>query len=145
HQITTDPMKPGAAPTLGSLFIAFQSETAVRQLISELLEPAAATSDSARAFLLHLLPSLTAQKPEAAWLRAIPHALTNEVLRVAALSAATAYPQPDVKPMLAKLAEDSSMPAPQRLLAARVSARQPALSVAVFELAIDSLGIQAGA
>ena len=138
-QMAAEVAVPGRTSVLANLFIAFQSETGVRKLISELLEPTASTSEWARAFLLDLLPSLTTRRPEAAWLNAIPPALTNATFRVAALRAAMAYPKPDFQSLLATLAEDSAIPASQRLLAARISARQPALSESVFALALNSL------
>ena len=143
-QLAANPFDDANGSALGSLLIAFQSDAAVRSLISELLDPATATSESTRAFLLNLLPSLTARKPEAAWLRAIPHALTNTALRVAALNVAVAYPKPEWTSTLATLADDASVPAPQRLLAARVSSRQPALSESVFALAVSALDSKAG-
>ena len=91
---------------LRALFVAFQSDAAVRRLISELLDRDAPTPAGARAFLLDLLPSLASREPEAEWLAAIAPALTEPALRVAALSAAAAYPQPEFEPLLAKLAED---------------------------------------
>ena len=143
-QLAASPFDDANASAFASLLIAFQSNPAVRSLISELLAPDAATSESARAFLLNLVPSLIAQKPEAAWLRAVPPAFTNTALRVAALNVAAAYPQPEWTPTLATLADDTSVPAPQRLLAARVSSRQPALSESVFALAVNALDSKAG-
>ena len=132
------------ASALASLLIAFQSNLAVRSLISDRLDPAASTPESTRAFLLNLLPSLMAQPPEAAWLRAVPPAFTNSALRVAALNVAAAFPQPEWTPLLATLTGDANVPVSQRLLAARVSSRQPALSESVFVLAVNALNSKAG-
>ena len=145
EQLAALPSTDGSSSALSALFVAFQSDAAVRGLISELLAIDAPTPASTRAFLMNLLPSLTAQKPETAWLRAVALALADPALRVAALSAATAYPQPEFEPLLAKLAEDASVPTPQRLLAARVSSRQPTLSEDVFALAVKSLDAKADA
>ena len=144
-QLAGPPEGEGKASALGRLMIAFQSDPGVRGLISELLDPAAPTPEVMRAFLLNLLPSFTAKPFETVWWEAIPPALANAALRVAALRAATAYPQPGFEPLLMRLAEDATIPAPQRLLAARASARHPALSEGVFKLALGSLEARAGA
>ncbi|MEN9676671.1 MAG: hypothetical protein RIS76_2567 [Verrucomicrobiota bacterium] len=141
------------AAALGSILVAFQTDPAVRQLISALLNPEATTSAGTRVFLLNLLPLLTAQKPETEWLNALPPALGNPSLREAALGAATAYPQPALEPLLTSLTSDSGVPVAQRFLAARISARiaariaaqEPALSDEVFVLAVNSLNSQANA
>jgi HEAT repeat protein len=141
-------VEPDAAPNqaaLADLFAVFQSNPAVRRLIAELLAPDADTPDAVRAFLLGLLPSLMAQKPEPAWLRAIPPALTNATLRAAALGAAAAFPQPEWEPALLQLADDTGISSPQRLFAARVSSRHPVLSEGVLVLALASLEAKAGA
>lgn len=145
QQLATSASEAGSLNALSALFVAFQSDAGIRGLISELLAPGAPTPVGARAFLLNLLPSLTTKKPEAAWLQAIGPALADPALRIPALGAASAYPQPEFAPRLAKLAEDTGVPAPQRLLAARVSARHPTLSESVFELAVKSLDAKAGA
>jgi putative membrane-bound dehydrogenase-like protein len=136
-------VRPAESSQVAALFIAFQADARVRKLISELLDPATTTPDATRAFLLNLLPSLSARRPEAAWLQAIPPALTNRALRPAALSAAMAYRQPEWATMLTTISEDSSVPAAERFLAARISARQPALEEGLFTLALSALGSQA--
>ncbi len=145
NQFATSSSETGGTAALSALFVAFQSNAGVRGLISELLAPGVPTPVSTRAYLLSLLPSLTAKQPEAAWLQAIAPALSDPALRSAALSAATAYPQPELAPLLAKLAEDTGVPAPQRLLAARASARHPTLSEGVFALVVKSLDAKAEA
>ncbi len=139
------PANPEPASALRGLIAAFQGDAAVRDLITEFLEPDAVVAETTRAFLLGLLPTLTAQPPDAAWLRAIPGALNHPPLRAAGLSAASAFPQPEWQPLLAKLAEDSAVPGAQRLLAARLTARQPQLSETVFALALASLDARASA
>lgn len=57
---------------LGALLIAFQSEVPVRALLTELLATDAASPVATRAFLLRLLPSLTARAPDPAWLATVP-------------------------------------------------------------------------
>src|SRR5204863_4062631 len=118
---------------------------AIRGFLSELLEPGSTASEPTRAFLLELLPSLTLKPPEPSWLRGIPSALENPTLRRSALQAAAAYPNPQWRPALARLSEDPAAPVPQRLLAARLLERQPALSAAVFALAMNSLHAKAPA
>jgi len=145
EQLIGSPANPEQASSLRGLIAAFQGDASVRDLITEFIEPDAATSETTRAFLLGLLPSFTAQPPESAWLRAIPEALNHPPLRAAGLSAAAAYPQPEWQPLLAKLAEDSEVPGAQRLLAARLTARQPQLSQPVFTLALASLDANASA
>lgn len=144
NQLTT-PSTSGGQSALDSLLIAFQTDPAVRNLISELLDPASPASSISSSFLLRLLPLLTAKPPEAEWLRAIPPALTNAALRAAALEAAMAYPQSEWAPLLRKLSNDSSLPVPQRLLAARISARHPALSEDLFTITLNSLTSKAEA
>src|SRR5207249_5889947 len=67
EQSMASPTGAGAA-ALDSLFVAFQSDSGVRGLISELLAPEALTPAATRVFLLNLLPALTGQKPEGSWL-----------------------------------------------------------------------------
>ena len=119
-QLAVTPSGDGSFSALSALFVAFQSHAEVRGLISAQLAPDAPTPARAGVFLLNLLPSLTAAKPEAAWLRAVPPTLADPALRVASLSAATAYPGPEFAPLLAKLAENPGVAAPQRLPAARI-------------------------
>ena len=141
-QLTAENRQTNAA-ALEGLLIAFQSDATVRKLVSEFIDPTA--PESARWFLLNVLPSLAAKPPEAEWLRAIPPALTNATLRAAALAAATAYPRAEFEPMLTRVAEDSTVPVAQRLLAVRVSSRQPVLSDSAFALALASLEARANA
>jgi glucose/arabinose dehydrogenase len=133
------------AAALEALLIAFQSDAAVRKLISESIDSSGAAPESTRAFLFNVLPSLAAKPPEAEWLWAIPPALTNAILRAAALAAATAYPQAEFEPMLKRVAEDSSVPIAQRLVAVRASSRHPVLSEPVFAVALSSLEARAHA
>jgi putative heme-binding domain-containing protein len=144
-QLAALPADDAAASALGSLFVAFQADPAVRRLITERLDPAAAAPEGVRRFLLDLLPALLVEKPEAEWLRAISAALENPALRVAGLKAAAAYPVTEFEPLLARLAEDPSAPISQRLLASRLSAKQPALSEDLFTLALQSMGATANA
>jgi putative heme-binding domain-containing protein len=145
QQASIEPAEAGQIAATENLFIAFQTDTSVRNLISELLDPAAATPNRTRAFLLKLLPALAARRPEPAWLRAIPPALTNAALRAAALNAATAYPQPEWAGPLARISEDAAVPPAERFLAARISARQPALGDRLFALALSALAPKANA
>lgn len=133
------------APALANLLIAFQEEAAVRGLISELLDPAAPTTESTRVLVLNLLPALNAQRWESGWLDAIEAAFTNATLRGHALQAAAASPQPKWEERRARIADDTTVPAAQRLLAARVSKRHPRLSDAVFALTVQSLSPAASA
>src|SRR5262249_44406487 len=130
---------------LGDLLVAFQADPNVRRLISDLLDPTADTADGARAFLLNLLPLLATQPPEASWMQAIQSALTNAALRTAALNAARANPRPEFGPTLARLAEDASLPAAERLLAARAAPGRRELSEGVFALALGALDAKASA
>jgi putative membrane-bound dehydrogenase-like protein len=145
EQLAGAPAGSAHSVALAGLIATFQTNAAVRGLISEWLDPSSSLSDPARAFALGLLPSLTTQKPEAAWLRAIPSALTNPNLRVSALGAAAAFPQTDWGPILADVAEDGTVPIAQRFLAARLVSPQPLLSESVFALALDSLDSKSGA
>ncbi len=138
----------GANPdnaALSGLLTAFQTHTEIRALISELLDPTAATPAATRAFLLDLMPSLSTREPDPAWLLAIPPALGNPALRSAALSAAAAFPQADFEPLLTQLAADATASTAQRLLAARLATREPVPGDAIFALAIASLAATADA
>lgn len=132
-------------PALVGLFTAFQSDPEARQLISKFLDPAAAGSLATRALLLDILPSLTSKPPEADWLRAIPRALTNATLRLPALRAAVAFPEPRNESLLVGLANNEKVPIGERLLAARASAPHPLLSTRVFDLALAALKAHAEA
>ncbi len=145
EQLTSAELDDPTASALGSLLVTFQSEAAVRQLFSELLDPATPTPIAMRALLLAQLPALTAQEPDPAWLRAVPAALAEPALRAAALQVVASYPQPDRESHLAKLAVDAGVPAAQRLLAARLASRRAGLSDDMFTLAIAALGAAAPA
>jgi putative heme-binding domain-containing protein len=145
QEIAMDSTDANHAAALENLFVAFQSDSSIRNLISERLGPGSNASDRTRALLLDALPSLTLRPPEPTWLNAIRPAFTNAALRGSALRMAAAYPNPNWEPALAQLSEDSTLPASQRFLAARLSARQPALSEAMFALVSSSLRSQASA
>ena len=130
---------------LRGLLVAFQGNASVRGLITEFLQPGAPVADTTRALLLGLLPSLTAQETEPAWFPAIASALNDPTFRAAGLNAAAAHPQSEWKPLLTKLSEDAAVPAAQRLLAARLTARHPQLGDGVFTLALDALDPRAPA
>lgn len=136
-------LRPGRDETssgaLGELIKAFQRQTGMRNMISELLDPASSAPDATRAFLFRILPELSAQKPEPEWLRAIPSALSNAVLRASALATIRAYPRAEWAPALTSIANDPGIPAEDRLLAARASTPPLLLSDPVFTLATTSM------